>query len=203
MRRIYISEEAARFLAEILTSCGNNRCEPVLNSLFKQREAVFLDSFWRDGAWEKPVFGNLQHFAIDEKIKELGINEVICYFGGKHHIAHMIRKAARSNLSYLMGTEAGLVLDVLLPLKGSLYSNAGYRLEFSNLVDNSSTEKGTRFVHRGLVVRAKVSKRTIERILAEQVSSPEFTKALNGLGKKIEFPENFIKALEENRIGRG
>lgn len=204
MNEIIITAKAAHFVAEMLASCGNDRCDLASRLLKEVNKTRPLTDFRSNGgSWLKPVFGNLQSFAIEEGLAEIGLSEVVYYFGGKHHIAHMIRKATQSNLSFLMGADAGLVLDVLLPLEGNYYQNSGYELEFTNFVELSSGDTGTRFIHRGLIVSAEVSSDTVKRIKAEQEQSKEFFKALSRTKTPVRFPKNFLKALEESDNRKG
>lgn len=198
MQNITLTKEAARFIAEMLFSCGNARCEPSLKKLLGTSGSISLAEFGLKGGngWQKPVFSSLQSFALEEGISEIGLNEIVLYFGGRHHIVRMIRKASHSNLGYLMGPEAGLVLDVLLPLDGNLYKNGEHSIEFANFAEVSPKKGERRFIHRGLVVSAGVTDLVVESVLSEQLDSPEFSKALLALGRVVMFPENFILALK-------
>jgi hypothetical protein len=180
----------------MLLSCGNERCDLATSRLFNLKEEEPLDSFQTVHGWLKPAFGNLQLFAIEEGLKKIDLADMVYYFGGRHHIEYMIRKAERSDLGILMGREAGLVLDVLLPIVDGKYINDDLVLEFSEYVTSNPKTNGIALFHRGLLVKAKVHESVIESILEDQRKSAEFMAAAHRLKSPITLPANFISAMK-------
>jgi hypothetical protein len=153
----------------------------------------FIDK--ESGSWLKPVFGSLKAFAIKEGRHVLGVRDVARYFGGQHHIEGMIRKAYRSNIGILLGYDAGLVLDVLLPLTEGEYRNGPWRLDVGDFVIANPEKPGTPCYHRGLVVNIELLPEDVLEILEEQRNSKEFAEAMNRLQSPIMLPEEYLEAL--------
>ncbi len=195
MSKIILTPAAGEFVAKMLISCGAKGCDLSVSRLFGMNRPVNLTSFQSKGNWLKPVFGNLNQFATEEGLTEIDIDEVVYYFGGRHHIDYMIRKATQSDLGYLMSLDAGLVLDVLLPLTNGFYQNGKEVLILESFVEVNSKDSGVAFFHRGLVVRADVSEEVVRRIFQDQRQSKEFMLALGRLGGSVALPENLLSAL--------
>lgn len=197
MNKILLYPDGAAVLKKMLSSCGNLSCDYAVKQLENMEAPTELSSFQKDGQWIKPAFGNLQEYAKIEKIERLNELEVARYFGGKHHIKLMIRKAFQSHLGIEMGLEAGLVLDVLLPIVDGKYTNDKYKLKFKNFVDISSDKNLPKFYHRGLIINLDLKKQDINEMLKEQIENKEFVKALSKMKSSVVLPENFIESLKE------
>lgn len=205
-RIIYLDPDAARFVREMLSSCGNKSCDEAMSKLGLARAPISLSSFIdrESGSWMKPVFGSLQGFANDEGLYSLGVREVVRYFSGKHHIEAMIRKATHaepgiSNISVLMGLDAGLVLDVLLPLNDGHYRNGGYDIDLGEFVTVNPDVPGVPCYHRGLVVNVPLAPAEVADILGEQSRVADFMAALSRLKSPIQLPPNYLEALRLTR----
>jgi hypothetical protein len=196
-----LNPDASKVTREMLSSCGNTSCDVAVAQLALARVQVPLRDFVdkETGSWQKPVFGSLQAYALAEGLDELGAREVARYFGGKHHIEGMIRKASQSNLGVLMGLDAGLVLDVLLPLTDGHYRNGAWDLDMGEYVVANPKSEATPCYHRGLVVNIDLEPEDVLNILEEQRDSQEFADAMNRLSGPIVLPPEFLEALRLNR----
>lgn len=186
-------------IAKMLESCGSTTCDASVTELLSMKSPVPLSHFYseKEGAWTKPVFGNLKAYATDEGITELDVIAVAKYFGGKHHIRHMIPKARASGISYELGEAAGLVLDVLLPLEEEVYKNDGFELVIKGGVSINDLKGRVSCYHRGLVVSLPLSEADVSQILAEQRQSPEFMAALKRIKSPISLRPEHQTALKE------
>jgi hypothetical protein len=200
-RIIYLNPDAARLVREMLGSCGNQSCDEVMAKLGLARVPISLTGFMdrESGSWMKPVFGSLQGYARTEGLYSLGVREVARYFGGKHHIEAMIRKASRSNLGMILGLDAGLVLDVLLPLVDGEYHNGRWQLDMGDFIVANPKEEGVPCYHRGLVVNLPLTPDDVIEILGEQQASEEFAAAIERLKGPIVLPPEYLEALRLNR----
>jgi hypothetical protein len=172
-----------------------------MSKLGLARVSITLSDFVdkESGSWLKPVFGSLKAYAVKEGYHNLGVREVARYFGGQHHIEGMIRKAYRSNIGILLGFEAGLVLDVLLPLIGGEYRNGPWRLDMGDYIVANPDKPGIPCYHRGLVVNIDLLPEDVLEILEEQRHSKEFAEAINRLKGPIKLPEEYLEALRLSR----
>ncbi len=193
---VMLHPDGAEILYWELGSCGNDSCDPVLRRLAGLKEAVPLESFTTADGWQKPVFGNLKAYAVDEKVSELNAAQVARYFGGSHHIEAMIRKAPRSNIGILLGLDAGLVLDVLLPLAEGEYRNGDLALSVGNFVVVNPESQGIPCYHRGVVINIELGPEDLDYIYRSQRDSEPFVRAIKALNGKTDLPPEFIEALK-------
>jgi hypothetical protein len=205
-KSVLLLPAGAAIVKEALNSCGSNSCDEAVHKLGLARVPVPLSDFHdrKSGQWLKPVFGSLKAYAQTEGIHHLGASEVARYFGGKHHIEGMIRKAMNtgpgiSNISALMGLDAGLVLDVLLPLTDGCYRNGDWVLDMGEYVIANPDVKGVPCYHRGLVVNIPLTADDVLAILKEQRESKEFGAAIERLKSPIQFPPEYLEAIRLNR----
>lgn len=205
-KTVYLNPDGAKLVREMLGSCGNKACDEVMHKLSLARIPISLTDFVdrESGQWLKPVFGSLKAYAKTEGIHYLGASEVARYFGGKHHIEGMIRKAAGThegvnNLAVLMGYNAGLVLDVLLPLTDGYYRNGNWFLDMGDYVIANPETEGVPCYHRGLVVNIPLAPDNVLGMLEEQRESKEFGAAIKRLKSPIQLPSEFLEALRLNR----
>ena len=199
MKKIKLSPKAAWFVAQMLRSCGNQSCDLAVAKLLGVTTFVYLDEFTTSEGWLKPVFGNLQEYALKEGLKELDVREVVRYFGGTHHINHMLPKVFRSNLKIILGDiDTGLVLDVLLPIENGAYQNGDVRIEIEDLFYLNPDDPGRTFAHRGLAINVPVTADDVLEILTQQKSHPDFARALSRVPSKISLPPNLKEAYQES-----
>lgn len=198
MNEILIHSSGARVLSQMLSSCGNLSCDIAIEKLSKMEAPEPLSNFQSEGQWLKPAFGNLQEFAFSENIENLKAAEVAKYFGGKYHINHMIRRASQTHIGIDVSIEAGLVLDILLPLTGYKYKyvNGGIELQFDNYVEFIKNSNGKKFYHRGLIMCFDLTDEVVNQILKEQRENKDFMEALKKLEKPARIPDNFIESLK-------
>ena len=199
---VYLTPDGAKLVHAMLGSCAADSCDVAMSRLSLVRVSTALQVFTdpESGSWQKPVFGSLQAYALAEGYYELGVKEVARYFAGRHHIEAMIRKATHtepgiSNISVLMGLDAGLVLDVLLPLNDGHYQNGGHDLDLGEFVVVSPESSGVPCYHRGLVVKVPLSPAEVADILEEQGQVAEFMAALSRLKSPVQLPPNYLEAL--------
>lgn len=200
MDKIQITPTGGWLIAKMLQSCGLMSCDSLVCKLDSLQKPVLLSSLYSKerGGWLKPVFGNLKAYAIDEGIDELDVVAVARYFGGKHHINHMIPKSRASNISYELGEAAGLVLDVLLPLEGNRYINNGLDLVIEGGVEVGGLGGQARCYHRGLIVILPLSEEDVSRILADQLQSKDFVTAIKRLKSPVSLkPEHQIAIKDQ------
>lgn len=199
MDKILIMPTGGWLVAKMLESCGSTTCDASVEELLSMKSPLPLSQFYseKEGVWLKPVFGNLKAYATDEGVTELDVIAVAKYFGGKHHIRHMIPKARASGISYELGEAAGLVLDVLLPLEGETYKNEGLELIIKGGVRADDHRGRVSCYHRGLVVNLPLSESDVTQILAEQRQSPEFVAALKRIKGPVSLKIEHQKALKE------
>jgi hypothetical protein len=197
--KILIIPTGGWLVAKMLESCGSTACDASVAELLSMKSPIALNRFYfeEEGAWIKPVFGNLKAYATDEEIVELDVVAVAKYFGGKHHIRHMIPKARASGISYELGEAAGLVLDVLLPLDGEVYKNDGFELVIKGGVRVGDLKGTVSCYHRGLVVTLPLPEADVSQILAEQRQSPEFMAALKRIKGPVSLRPEHQTALKE------
>lgn len=194
-----LNPRGAGLLYWMLGSCGGDSCSPAMAKLKITKVSTALSSFTdsESGQWLKPVFGALQGYAIDEGISQLGAREVARYFGSQRHIDAMVPKVThqQSSLAVMMGWDAGLVLDVLLPLIDGHYQNGGVDLDLGDYVVVNPDDKGVPCYHRGLVVNLPLTPRDVMKILEEQHRSHIFMEALRRLKSPVKLPAEYLEAL--------
>lgn len=201
MKDITIQPEAARLIAIALSSCGNDSCDIAIQRLSKVSTPVSLSRFATKDGWLKPVFGNLQAYAIENGIRDLGVQDVTHYLGGKSHINDMVAKVygpagGMSSIAYELGKDAGLVLDVLLPLsEDGHYQNNGWDIDLGDYVLADPDDEGVLCYHRGLVVRLPLPPSLVVAILEEQRDHTEFRAAAERLGDRVELPRAHLEAI--------
>lgn len=193
-----LNPDGAWLVMKMLGSCGSDSCDEIVTRLRITKVPTALRSFSdpQTKRWLKPVFDSLQAFAVKEDCHSLGTREVAQYFGGVHHIQGMIYKAARSNLGMIMGLDAGLVLDVLLPLdEAGHYRNGDWDLDLGEQVWVNPDDQGVPCAHRGLVVKLGLEPEDVASILTAQRQSVEFAEAIGRLGNRVTFPPEYLEAL--------
>lgn len=195
-----ITPNAARFVLQMLHSCGNKQCETALARLALMRVSTPLTTFTdpETGHWLKPVFGSLQAFAKSEGLYELDLPELVRYFGGAHHIEGMIRKAPASSLTRFVSLDEALVLDVLLPLRDGHYRNGSWDLDMGEYVVVNPDSPGQPYYHRGLVVNLEVPPTVTLAILEDQRDSGDFAAAMGRIKGPISLPAEYLEALRLN-----
>lgn len=192
-----LNPDGAWLVMKMLGSCGNDSCDAVVARLRITKVPTALTVFTDGkGNWQKPVFRSLQTYAVSENLLNLGVREVAHYFAGTAHIEGMVYKAVRSNLGMLLGLEAGLVLDVLLPLEeDGHYRNGEWDLDLGEQVWVNPEAEGVPCAHRGLVVKLNLAPEDISDILREQRQSQDFAAAIVKLGGRINYPSEYLEAL--------